>query len=155
MSWVTPKTNWVSTEFYNVEDWRRVQENLTLLSQWLTTHGYLPTPTPLQDASIANSLALPTPQLLNKVESNLTLLYNAYGINFSEWQPSKTWYARLATSYLTNPDYKDFNRWEELPKRVKETLDFLDNYLYNVISGSSSAVSSPSRTRQYFRATRG
>lgn len=149
MSWVDPKTNWVSTEYYNLENWRIVQENLRLLAQWLTTHGYRPTT--LQDTTVQNTLTLPTPQLLNKIESNLTVLYNAYGINFHEWQPSKTWYSRLSPSYLGNPSYSDFNRWEELPKRVKETLDFLDNYLYNIVSGSSGAVAGPNRSRQYFK----
>lgn len=155
MSWVTPKTNWVSTEFYNVEDWRRVEENLKLCAQWLTTHGYPQLSTPLQDTAISGKLALPTPQLLNKVESNLTLLYNAYGLNFKEWQPSKTWYARLSVSYSVSPNSTDFNRWEELPKRIKETLDFLDAYLYNVISGSTGAVAGAGRDRQRIRATRG
>lgn len=135
MAWTTPKVTWQSTEFYNVADWQRVQENLRLVRDWLVAHGF-PSAT-LQDTAIPRlSDELPTVYLVNKVETNLNAVYQTLGFALTEWQPSKTWYARLDALWTENPTSADWNRWEMLSKRVKECLDYLDTYLYQLISGT-------------------
>lgn len=135
MAFQTPKTNWVSTDHFNISDWERVRGNLEFINSWFKDHNW--------PSSVLESMStprgineLPTVDLVNRLERNLTLIHATTGIPIAEWRDSKVWYARLDALYSANPTYDDWNRWEELAKRLKESIDYVSTYLYQRISGT-------------------
>lgn len=135
MSWSTPKVTWQATEFYNTEDWDRVRNNLIYCNQWFIDHNY--PSVQLNPLVLDRGRAeLPTPILVNKLEDNLKMLYDIFGVPFTEWQPREYWYGRLEGLYSRNPNYTDWNRWEQLPKRIKESLDYIETYFWHRVSGT-------------------
>lgn len=135
MAYATPKTDWKATDFFNTTDFIRIRDNLQFCNEWFKSHTW---PfVALTDTQLTRGQnSLPTPQLINALESNLQRLHDAIGINFATWQDSKTWYERLDALYTANPDYTDWNRWEELAKCLKATIDYVEIYLNNRISGT-------------------
>lgn len=135
MAFQTPKTNWVRTDHFNISDWERVRDNLEFINSWFKAHNWpnsvlesMATPRGIND--------LPSVELINRLEQNLNAVYTITGIPITEWRNSKTWYARLDAMYSANPTYDDWNRWEELSKRLKESIDYVSTYLYHRISGT-------------------
>lgn len=135
MAFQTPKTNWVSTDYFNISDWERVRDNLEFINTWFKEHNW--------PSSVLNSMdtprginELPTVGLINRLEKNLTLIHSTTGIPITEWRNSKVWRYRLDAMYSANPTYDDWNRWEELAKRLKESIDYVSTYLYQRISGT-------------------
>lgn len=135
MAFSTPKTDWVSTDYYNIEDWERIRDNLTFINDWFLEHKW-PSVVLESMATSRGINALPTVELVNRLERNLQALYETTGIPITEWRDSKTWYGRLDALYSANPTYDDWNRWEELAKRLKESIDYVSTYLYQRISGT-------------------
>ena len=122
MSWVNPKTDWRSNDYFNVGDWERIVNNIQYLANAYPNYE-------LQSPNLANinldrdALSLPYVSLINKLEQNLTLLYDILNEpDEVQWQ-KVIWYNRLDSNYVRNPDYTDWIRWEKL---------LLD--IYNVIS---------------------
>lgn len=141
MSWQTPKTNWVSTDYYNVQDLERVRDNLLYLQQQLTSLGYHSPQ--LEEISTARSyMTLPTVQLINALEQNLqTIAYTLGTWVDAVWGGKETWVSILSSSYLRNPNSSDWNRWETLTVIVYEAIQYLDVYLHYRISGTFYAGS--------------
>lgn len=149
MTWIKPKVTWIKTDYYSVEDWQRVKDNLTIIAGLLYDYKFTTTPIVLQPMDIIRgTMSLPSVELVNRLESNLTLVYNTFGLQLSEWQPSKNWKTAMDVLYKENPNANDWIRWEMLSKRIKESLDFLDSYEYNIVSGI--AISGSERTLQHF-----
>lgn len=135
MSFTTPKTNWVSSDYYNIEDWIRLRDNLIFVNEWFKTHNW-PAVTLNSVETPRGINALPTVDLINALEQNLTLIYQCIDIPLTEWRASKEWYVRLDARYQSNPTSDDWNRWEELPKRVHECIVYVSTYLHRRVSGT-------------------
>lgn len=136
MAWQTPKTDWQITDYYNIEDWHRVRNNLEFIWNYLVSKmGYVP-PTLLETDTGRERNELPYVRLVNNMEENLRVLQDTFGVDFTEDTDSKTWYARLDALYQANPTYADWNRWEMLLKRVYESIVYINTYAYAVVSGT-------------------
>lgn len=135
MAFTTPKVDWKLSDFYNIEDWARLRDNLIFIDSWFKSRNW-PNVTLESMATSRGLNALPSVQLINRLERNLQNIYEMTGIPITEFRDSKTWYARLDALYSSNPTYDDWNRWETLPKRLKESIDYVDTYLYQRISGT-------------------
>lgn len=105
--WITPKTDWTEEEYYNYTDWLRITGNLEHLKNIQEYRG------PWYSMDVPEEInGYPTVTLLNNFETNLT--------NVRNWAIHSTpivayvWYPRLSVYYKKNPDYEDFNRWEDL-----------------------------------------
>ena len=135
MAWEIPKIDWKSTDYFNIEDWRRVQNNLIWINNWFKDRGWpnaaLEDTTPYRD-----SMTLPTVELVNRLERNIQKIFNISLIPVTEFRDSKEWHARLSSLYTENPTYDDWNRWEELPVYIKESIDYVSAYLNNRICGT-------------------
>ena len=133
--WSEPKINWKSTDFYNIEDWQRVRSNLEHLRDVLIERGTV-VPDLLQTDTGRGYAELPYVHLVNNMERNLQSLREAFGVDFTEDVSRKTWYVRLNALYKSNPTYNDWNRWETLLKRVYESIQYIDTYVFSQISGT-------------------
>lgn len=118
MAWITPKTNWVATDYFNIGDWERVRSNLLSLQAYLEELALgsfevqsLDTPRGIN--------SLPTSELINRLERSLNSAYSLVQNAIPGWQATVTWYARLDSRYLRNPAFTDWNRWEESIEQVR------------------------------------
>lgn len=133
--WSTPKVNWKQTDFYNIEDWQRVRNNLAYLRDWIQSAG-LGTVNLLITDTGRGYAELPYVHLVNNMEENLASLRETFGVNFTEDVARKTWYERLDIMYSSNPTYRDWNRWETILLRVYESIQYIDTYVFTPISGT-------------------
>ena len=133
--WTTPKVDWKSSDFYNIEDWRRVRSNLEHLRSVLIERG-TPVTALLPTETDKGYNELPYVHLVNNMEENLEVLREAFGTDFTEDVSRKTWYARVDVLYSSNPTYNDWNRWELILLRIYESIQYIDTYLYSPISGT-------------------
>lgn len=133
--WTTPKVNWQSTDYYNIEDWQRVRSNLEHLHTWL--QNLKASGPPLLETDTGREYnELPYVHLVNNMEENLANLQETFGVNFVEDVARKTWYDRLDIMYESNPTYADWNRWETILKRVYESIQYIDTYIFSTICGT-------------------
>ena len=133
--WLEPKTDWKSNDYYNIEDWRRVRSNLEHLREALLNLG-TPGPDLLETETGRGHEELPYVHLVNNMETNLSTLRTLLGVNFTEDVAPRTWYERLSALYTTNPSYRDWNRWELLLRRVYESIQYIETYIFSPISGT-------------------
>ena len=133
--WNTPRTEWMSINYYNIEDWQRVRSNLEHLRDVLLEKGFIVPSLLITDTGRGYD-ELPHVYLVNNMEQNLDELRKAFGVDFTEDVAPKTWYERLDSMYVSNPTYQDWSRWELLLLRVYESIQFIDNYMFTPICGA-------------------
>lgn len=110
--WQTPKTNWVASDYFNVEDWNRIIGNIEYIKE-LCAELY-------PDFVIAavpykGHEDFPYARELNDIENNLQAINNnTYPLNLGD---KKTWQANRAA-----PSYEDFNRWENAIMKLGTSL---------------------------------
>ena len=119
MSWVTPKIDWISSNYFNIEDWDRVTGNVEYLTD---QYEYFQLRLEyLGDLNLDKGIySLPYVTLINILERSLTQLFNVlddHVILQIDWA-GKTWYDRKDESYTSNPNYTDWIRWEKLLAEV-------------------------------------
>lgn len=133
--WTTPKVDWKATDYYNIEDWQRVRNNLEYLRDWLQnlkTSG----PPLLETDTGRGYNELPYVHLVNNMEENLAELQEILGVSLTEDVARKTWYDRLDIMYAGNPTYQDWNRWENILLLVYMSIQYIDTYVFTPISGT-------------------
>lgn len=133
--WLTPKTNWRSSDFFNIEDWQRICTNLDHLCSWMHDLG-LTVPTLLDMNVGADCNAMPYVHHVNNLEENLASLQRVFGTDFQEDVSKKIWYARKDANYTSNPTYQDWNRWERILLLVYESLQYIETANFSIISGT-------------------
>lgn len=138
--WLTPKTNWRATDFYNIEDWQRVRTNLEYLRNKLEDIKVTIEPLKTTDNGKGYD-EMPYVYLVNNMEQNLAMLQETFGVAFTGDVAQKTWYERLDALYTSNPSYKDWNRWEYILSCVYEAIQYIETYIFTPISGSCSCGS--------------
>lgn len=133
--WTQPKVNWRSIDYFNIEDWQRIRNNLEHLRNWMLNAGLVPKP--LLDTDTGRGYEeLPYVHLVNNMEMNLANLQETFGVSFTEDVAQRTWYERLDMMYSRNPSYSDWNRWETILLRVYESIQYIDTYIFSQISGT-------------------
>ncbi len=133
--WTAPKVNWKSIDYYNIDDWQRVRNNLEHLRNILLKKG-VPVSNLLVTDTGKGATELPYVHLVNNMETNLAKLREAFGTDFTEDVSQRTWYERLDVLYTSNPSYRDWNRWELILQRVYESIQYIDTYVYTPVSGT-------------------
>ena len=134
--WSTPKVDWKPIEYFNIEDWQRIRGNLEYLRDRLHAMGTR-MPALLETDTGRGYSELPYVHLVNNMEQNLADLREILGADFTEEVAQKTWYARLDSMYTSNPTYQDWNRWERVLLLVYEAIQYIDTYVFSLVSGTS------------------
>ena len=133
--WSDPKVNWKSSDYYNIEDWQRVRNNLEHLCNWMRDAGR--GQVPLLETDTGRGYAeLPYVHLVNNMETNLEKLQEIFGVSFTEDVSKRTWYGRLDEMYSSNPSYRDWNRWERILKLVYAAIQYIETYVFSQVSGT-------------------
>lgn len=102
--WTEPKTNWVSTDYFNYTDYNRIKNNISRLRSMALTL-YLDFPYENMGDDKTGYTDFPYADEFNAMENNLESLKNhTYGFYFTD---KKQWYENQPT-----PNYEDLNRIE-------------------------------------------
>lgn len=133
--WSTPKTDWKSIDYFNIDDWQRIRSNLEHLRTWLQNLK-ISGPPLLETDTGRGYDELPYVHLVNNMEQNLATLREIFGISFTEDVVQKTWYQHLDMEYISNPTYADWNRWETILQLVYESIQYIDTYIFASVSGT-------------------
>lgn len=139
--WLEPKTNWQPTDFFQLDDWNRIVENAKFL------YGFVSAGFEWKDCDLADTMALPYYNLVNNLESNLYQLSRSPNIVFIPYFKIQ-WYPRTASSYVRNPSYEDFNRWEQFEFDLNYWTTRYTQQLNFIAAGYMPAGND--RVRQYF-----
>ena len=103
MGWITPKTNWVSSDYFNVEDYNRIRGNIQYVYEYALRLYKVFGIDVMQERTLGDAVAA---ELLNHVEKNLDkIANNTY--NLIEYRPGKTFEAGQPAW-----NYDDLNRIE-------------------------------------------
>lgn len=103
MGWVTPKTDWVSSDYFNVEDYDRIRGNIQYVYEYALRLYKVFGIDVMQERTLGDAVAA---ELLNHVEKNLDkIANNTY--NLIEYRPSKSFEPGQAAW-----NYDDLNRIE-------------------------------------------
>lgn len=140
MAWHVPKTDWISQDYFNLEDWNRINENFQYLANKLSIAFEI------LDTSLPDMMSLPYYNIVNNLEVNLDNLAKTPDTVFPF--EKATWHPRTSEQYERNPSYLDFNRWESLELALKVYNDKMSSQLNNLHSGAFTSGSN--RLRQYF-----
>ena len=133
--WSAPKVDWKPYDYFNIEDWQRIRNNLEHVCSWILNAWQ--TQVPLLDTDTGRGYEeLPYVHLVNNMEENLAELQATFDVSFTEDVARKTWYERLDIMYRSNPTYQDWNRWETILLRVYESIQYIDTYVFTPICGA-------------------
>lgn len=113
--WTEPKTDWVSTDFFNLSDYNRIKNNIAYLRDLALT---VYTDFSWQEMGVDKTsyAQYPYADEFNALEDNLeSLRQNTFLFDDSD---SKQWYENQRT-----PNYEDFNRLERACLLFKEGFE--------------------------------
>ena len=103
MAWITPKTDWLSSDYFNVEDYNRIRGNIQYVYEYALRLYKVFGIDVMQERTLGGAVAA---ELLNDVENNLDkIAENTY--NLIEYRPSKSFEPGQAAW-----NYDDLNRIE-------------------------------------------
>ena len=103
MAWITPKTDWTSSDYFNVEDYNRIRGNIQYVYEYALRLYKVFGIDVMQERTLGGAVAA---ELLNDVENNLDkIVENTY--NLIEYRPSKSFEPGQAAW-----NYDDLNRIE-------------------------------------------
>ena len=102
--WIDPKTNWVSTDYFNYSDYNRIKNNIAHLRN-LSLSLYINYQYEDMGDDKSGYSEFPYADEFNAIEDNLEIIKkNTYDFYNSD---KKQWHDNMRT-----PDYEDFNRLE-------------------------------------------
>ena len=114
-TWLTPKTDWDSADYYNFNDLNRVENNSQYLSELIGTYATAPSLIGIETGR--DNVALVFYDDLNRIENNLNLLKNACFEPPNWITPKTTWIS------LERFSYTDSNRLENDLVYLKDLID--------------------------------
>lgn len=117
-SWIAPKTNWTSSDFYNYADLNRVENNTEYLKDYFSNLGYVPSTTTITTNRTKASIEYF--DSLNRIESNIKAIKEASFEPVGWIEPYTTW---VSVSKIFS--YVDANRLES-------NLVFLKTMIENI-----------------------
>lgn len=104
MAWITPKTDWTSTDYYNYDDLNRVESNCQEIENLISTYSVAPTITVKTDR---DNTRIEYYENLDTIESNILALRTSTA-EPSGWIAPKTNWQSVRGSF----SYTDANRLE-------------------------------------------
>ena len=103
MAWITPKTDWESSDYFNIEDYNRIRGNIQYVYEYALRLYKIFGIDVMQERALGDAVAA---ELLNDVENNLDkIVENTY--NLIEYRPGKNFEPGQAAW-----NYDDLNRIE-------------------------------------------
>lgn len=120
MSYLTPKTDFTASDYYNYTDINRVAGNIQYMADLLRDSGYEINLLPF--APDFTQSTLPYLQLINTLEENLERLRLAIPLEPRDYLAARQWYHTADERYERNPMYPDANRWEENIELLRKIL---------------------------------
>ena len=115
MAWTTPKTNWVSSDYYNYGDLNKVESNTDELNTIITS--LVPAPTLGAIVTNRTNVTLEYYDSLNRVESNILALKTAFYEPLGWITPKTDWVSLQAFDNI------DANRLESNLLALKTMTD--------------------------------
>lgn len=124
MSWITPKINWVATDYFNIGDYNRIIGNINFIKTLADDLFYgFPTITDMGSEKTYESMFYA--REMNAIENNVTLLnINSYGFQIGN-----------TTTYSANgstPLWSEFNRLESAILLLYNTMIVQKNALQRI-----------------------
>jgi hypothetical protein len=118
VAWITPKTDWAVSDYYNYADLNRVENNTDYLADYIATFAAHPSLTSIKTDWAKTDLVFKA--VLNKVENNIAALRSTLAATPTGW-------ITLVTDWesLDKFDYIDANRLETdlvLLKQMAENI---------------------------------
>ena len=86
MAWITPKTDWTSSDYFNVEDYDRIRGNIQYVYEYALRLYKVFGIDVMQERTLGDAVAA---ELLNGVENSLDKIANNTS-NLIEYRPGKT-----------------------------------------------------------------
>lgn len=120
MAWITPKTDWVSTDYFNAVDYNRIKNNLSQISNMVGTL-YLTTNLDGEILPDATYVDRPSAYKLNQIELRLASLADLVDADFGD--------------SVTFSDFGLSIRFDELNRIESASLT-----LYNMVKNQLSAL---------------
>ena len=120
MAWITPKTDWVSTDYFNAVDYNRIKNNLDQISDMVGSL-YLTTELDGEILPDATYVDRPSAYKLNQIELRLASLADLVGADFGD--------------SVTFSDFGLSIRFDELNRIESASLT-----LYNMVKNQLSAL---------------
>lgn len=120
MAWITPKTDWKSSDYFNADDYNRIKNNLLQLSYMVGTL-YITTDLDGEVLPDATYIDRPSAYKLNQIELRLESLADLVGKDFGD--------------SVTFTDFGLSIRFDELNRIESASLD-----LYNMVKNQLSAL---------------
>lgn len=106
MAWTEPKTNWTKDDFFNIEDYRRITNNIMYLKDFLDSLFY-----GLSDMQLMSEKNISEPiyaREINDIENNIELLnIETYKLEIGETK-----------EYFPNQRTMDFNELNRIEKTM-------------------------------------
>ena len=113
MGWITPKTDWVSTDYFNIEDYNRIIGNISYLKAF--AEELFKALDTLDTGEEKTYVSMIYAREMNAIESNLEIINaNTYSFNIGETQ---TFQANKST-----PLWSEFNRIESACLLLYKTM---------------------------------
>ena len=103
MAWITPKTNWTSSDYYNFADLNRVENNINELRIYLVSIGYVIPVITVNTTRINTSYDLVSS--INRIENNINTIRLAF-VTPGDWQSTIVWDHTVKFTEVSA------NRWE-------------------------------------------
>lgn len=119
MAWITPKTNWTTSDYYNFGDLNRVENNSDYLATLIGTYAATPILTGI--TTTRDNTRIEYYDNLNRVEGNIEILETAAGTPLIWDNPKTTWVSLEA-----------FDNLDAI--RLEDNLLQLKNMIDNIIS---------------------
>lgn len=118
MAWITPKTDWVETDFYNYTDLNRVENNTDFLLGHIA--NIVIPPVLASRITTRTNSDLDYFESINRIENNIKLLGDA-SVNPNGWiTPYTSW-----ISVYKGFSYIDANRLESNLLNLKTMIDLI------------------------------
>lgn len=147
--WTEPKTDWVSTDYFNYTDYNRIKNNIAYLRELALT---IYVDFPFEDMGVdkVSYTEYPYADEFNAMENNLeSLRENTFLFDDSDL---KEWYENVRT-----PNYEDFNRLERACFLFKQGLENQKNNKFRLpfrLGNMRSVIGGPVVIRNMYLTTR-
>lgn len=113
MAWVTPKTDWKSTDYFNFEDANKIYANIIAVRQIMIQKGIPAAEIPISGYSVSSLTTIPYSNTWQALEDNIKVLTRRHTpIGYKD--RDLPWSAESSISF------SDINRWENNLKLIYE-----------------------------------
>lgn len=114
MAWITPKTNWLPTDYINAADFNRLEGNLNFVANYMNSNYFKIAANFSDSVTTRDHTYVDYISGINRIEGYLKTLVGLLPTPLA-WQTPKTWSPGMGFSY------KDANRLESSAQQLNDT----------------------------------